>query len=287
MTTTADDDLPHEIHGIDLGAEELSCAIVGDVITVTIDRPEKRNALTSSGYHGIKRAAMIAADEPRLQFLVITGVDDVFCAGGDMGGGGDVDGWDRFTDAADSTPFETLGRIPKMVICKINGIAMGGGMVMSMFADLVVCSDQARLRIPDLSRGVYEAFIAARLPQRVGTLRANHLMYENDWISPQEALDYGLVGKVVPHAELDAQTEALLTRVRKTGPAARSMMKQQMWQSLPLVDVGGYWDRIGSPETAEAWNAFLEKRDPVWPSTTAGPNPMKRGRRSAWMPESS
>jgi enoyl-CoA hydratase/carnithine racemase len=69
---------------VDLGAPELIGEIVGDTLTVTINRPEKRNAVTADGYHGIKRAAMIVADEPGLQFLVITGSDDVFCAGGDM-----------------------------------------------------------------------------------------------------------------------------------------------------------------------------------------------------------
>jgi|GEM_PF-200482 enoyl-CoA hydratase/carnithine racemase len=278
------DGLPHEIHGIDLMADELHASILGDTLTVTIDRPEKRNAITSDGYHGIKRAAMIVADEPRLQFLVITGTGDAFCAGGDMGRSAPSRRWDMFTESADGVPFETLGRIPKIVVCKINGIAMGGGMVMSMYADLVIASDEARIRIPDLTRGVYEAFIAARLPQRVGTLRANHLMYESEWLTPQQALEIGLVGRVVPHADLDAETEAMIERVRKTGPVARALMKRQMWQSLPPVDVGGYWERIGTPETAEAWTAFLDKRDPQWPGTDDPPNPLKRSRRATWMP---
>ena len=63
---------------------EAEATIDGDTLTVTIDRPEKRNALTADGYHGIKRAAMIVADEPALNFLVITGAGDVFCAGGDI-----------------------------------------------------------------------------------------------------------------------------------------------------------------------------------------------------------
>ena len=62
---------------VDLAAQELSARIDGDTLTVTIDRPEKRNALTADGYHGIKRAAMIVADEPQLNFLVITGAGDV------------------------------------------------------------------------------------------------------------------------------------------------------------------------------------------------------------------
>ena len=75
--------LPERLE-VDLQAPELRGVITGDTLTVSIHRPEKRNAVTADGYHGIKRAAMIVADEPSLQFLVITGSDDVFCAGGDM-----------------------------------------------------------------------------------------------------------------------------------------------------------------------------------------------------------
>ncbi|WP_131806143.1 enoyl-CoA hydratase/isomerase family protein, partial [Mycobacterium alsense] len=168
---------------VDLCAPELEGRIDGDTLTVTINRPEKKNAVTADGYHGIKRAAMIVADEPDLNFLLITGTGDAFCAGGDMNAVQNPDRrWDAFTESYDGTPFETLGKIPKLVVCAVNGIAMGGGLVMTLFADLVVASDRARFRVPDLTRGVYEAFVAARLPQRLGTLRANHLIYGNDWV---------------------------------------------------------------------------------------------------------
>ncbi|WP_286134762.1 enoyl-CoA hydratase/isomerase family protein [Mycobacterium sp. UM_Kg1] len=253
---------------VDLQAPELSARIDGDTLTVTIDRPEKRNALTADGYHGIKRAAMIVADEPTLQFLVLTGAGDVFCAGGDMNSVGNPDRrWDSFTDAYDATPFETLGKIPKLVVCAVNGTALGGGLVMTLYADLVIASDRARLRVPDLTRGVYEAFIAARIPQRIGTLRANHLVYGNDWIDAAEAERLGLVGKVVPHETLAAETAALLERVRNTGPAARAAMKREMARTLPAVDVSGYWASMGTAEQIEAFTAFLQKRPPNWPAT--------------------
>jgi enoyl-CoA hydratase/carnithine racemase len=269
---------------VDLGAPELQAVVRGDTLTVTINRPEKRNAVTADGYHGIKRAAMIVADEPQLQFLVITGVGDTFCAGGDMNSVSNPDrAWDSFTEAYDGTPFETLGRIPKIVVCAINGIAMGGGLVMPLFADLVVASDQARFRVPDLTRGVYEAFVAARLPQRVGTLRANHLLYGNDWIDAHEAERLGLVGRVVPHSELMAATEALLERVRVTGPAARAAVKQEMARHLPKVDVSGYWSSIGTAEQIEAYSAFLGKRAPSWPVNSDRDAFVAATRRPAWM----
>lgn len=274
-------ELPNEV---DLAAEELSARIDGDTLTVTIDRPEKRNALTADGYHGIKRAAMIVADEPTLDFLVITGTGDMFCAGGDMNAVGNPDRrWDSFTEAYDATPFETLGKIPKLVVCAVNGMALGGGLVMTLYADLVIASDRARLRVPDLTRGVYEAFVAARIPQRVGTLRANHLIYGNDWVEAAEAERLGLVGKVVPHDSLVTATAALLDRVRNTGPAARAAMKREMARALPPVDVSGYWASMGTAEQIEAFTAFLQKRPPTWPAAAAR-DAFVATRRPAWMP---
>lgn len=276
------DPLPDRLD-VDLGAVELRGVVEGDVLRVTIDRPDKKNALTADGYHGIKRAAMIVADEPGLQFLVITGTGDVFCAGGDMNMQQRPDRtWDAFTEASDGVPFEMLGRIPKLVVCAVNGIAMGGGLVMSLFADLVIASDQARFRVPDLTRGVYEAFVAARLPQRVGTLRANHLVYGNDWIDASEAESLGLVGKVVPHDRLAEETDALLERVRRTGPAARAAMKAEMARDLPKVDVAGYWASIGTGEQLEAFTAFIEKREPAW-SSTGDRDSFVASRRPYWM----
>lgn len=267
---------------VDLAAEELSGVIDGDTLTVTINRPEKRNALTADGYHGIKRAAMIVADEAELAFLVITGTGDAFCAGGDMNAVGNPDRqWDSFTDAYDATPFEVLGKIPKLVVCAVNGLALGGGLVMTLFADLVIASDRARFRVPDLTRGVYEAFVAARIPQRIGTLRANHLIYGNDWIEAAEAERLGLVGRVVPHESLEVETDALLDRVRKTGPGARAAMKREMARALPTVDVAGYWASMGTVEQIEAFTAFLEKRPPNWP-TGADREPFVATRRPAW-----
>ena len=272
---------------VDLEAEELTAAIDGDTLTVTIDRPQKRNALTADGYHGIKRAAMIVADEPALNFLVITGAGDVFCAGGDMNAVGNPDRrWDSFTEAYDATPFETLGKIPKIVVCAVNGLALGGGLVMTLYADLVIASDRARLRIPDLTRGVYEAFIAARIPQRIGTLRANHLIYGNDWIDAAEAERLGLVGRVVAHDDLREQTAALLDRVRNTGPVARAALKREMSRALPPVDVSGYWASMGTAEQIEAFTAFLQKRSPDWP-TTSERDAFVSTRRPAWAPRDS
>ena len=272
---------------VDLHAAELRGSIDGDVLTVTIDNPGKRNALTTQGYHGIKRAAMIVADEPGLQFLVVTGTGDTFCAGGDMSSVSPGERtYDSFTDVYDATPFETLSRIPKIVVCKVNGTALGGGLVMTLYADLVIASDRSRFRVPELTRGVAETYVAARLPARVGSLHANHLFYGNDWVDAGEAFAMGLVGQVVPHDDLDGATGALLERVRRTGPVARAVVKRQMNRQLPVPDQPGMWESMGTAEQADAFRAFLDKRDPEWTHDHARDGFIERVRRPLWMPVS-
>jgi enoyl-CoA hydratase/carnithine racemase len=113
-------------------------------------------------------------------------------------------------------------------------------------------------------------------------LRANHLIYGNDWIDAAEAERVGLVGQVVPHAELGAATAALLERVRGTGPVARAAMKREMARNLPAADAAGQWLAMGTPEQAEAYLAFNEKRAPVWPIDETRGRFVETSRRPAW-----
>ena len=91
---------------------------------------------------------------------------------------------------------------------------------------------------------------------------------------------------MVHHDSLESETEALLGRVRNTGPAARAAMKREMLRALPPVDVSGYWASMGTAEQIEAFSAFLQKREPNWPNI-ADRDAFVRTRRPAWMPSDS
>ncbi|WP_240492124.1 enoyl-CoA hydratase/isomerase family protein [Mycobacterium alsense] len=107
-------------------------------------------------------------------------------------------------------------------------------------------------------------------------------MYGNDWVDAVEAERLGLVGKVVAHDALRSEVDALLARVRKTGPAARAAVKREMARALPPVDVTGYWSSIGTAEQIEAFAAFLQKRSPDW-AVNHDRDAFVQTRRSAWL----
>src|SRR6267143_3659234 len=112
---------------IDLGSRHLRASTAEGVLRVVIDRPERRNALTIEMYHGLKKAAVLAARDPAIDVLLVTATGDYFCVGGEMGGrheGGA--GLDRKTDGIDLLPFVQFERCPKTILLAINGVCQGG-----------------------------------------------------------------------------------------------------------------------------------------------------------------
>src|SRR5215831_5554811 len=189
---------------VDLGSAHLRARRADGVLRVVIDRPERRNALTIEMYHGLKKAAVLAARDPDVEVLLVTAAGDWFCVGGEMGGrheGGA--GLDRETDGIDLLPFVQFERCPKIVLVGINGVCQGGGLNLTLTSDLSVAVERATFRAPELLRGVADAFLGARLAARVGIARAKALLLTAAQVSAPEALAMGLVSRVVPHAELE------------------------------------------------------------------------------------
>jgi enoyl-CoA hydratase/carnithine racemase len=251
---------------VDLDSQYLIAEKSDGVLTVRIDRPDRRNSLTIEMYHGIKKACVVAERDPDVDLVVITGTGDYFCVGGEMGdkheGGAQID---RFTDSLDLTPFVQLERCPKLVMMRVNGMCQGGGLVMTIMSDLSIVSDRARFRVPELLRGVADCYLGARLAPRIGVARAKHLLYTAQYFSAQEALEMGLVGRVVPHDQLDAAVAETIQQVRLTGPAARRALKRDLNRALPPLDTGMFQDSLVGAECKEGFSAFVGKRPPAWP----------------------
>ena len=250
---------------IDLDSKYLDGSLQDGVLRVVINRPERRNACTVEMYHGIKKAAVLADKDPAVDALLLTGAGDVFCVGGEMGGqheGGG--GLDRETDGLDLLPFRQLESIDKIVVTAINGLCQGGGLNMVLCSDVSIASDRATFRAPELLRGVADPFLPARLPARVGTALAKYLLFTAVVIDAREAERIGLVAAVVPHADLAAAVEQALAQIRLTGPAARAALKQEINRHLPAFEMTMFGRSIRSPECAEGFQAFVEKRPPKW-----------------------
>lgn len=250
---------------IDLGSRFLRASKSDGVLRVVIDRPERRNACTIEMYHGIKKAAVLADKDPEVDALLLTGTGDVFCVGGEMAGqhegGAPID---RETDGLDLLPFRQLETTSKIVVIAVNGLCQGGGLNMVLCSDVAVASERATFRAPELLRGVADPFLPARLPSRVGLAWAKYLLFTAAVIDAVQAERIGLVARVVPHDELDTQVESVLERIQLTGPQARAAVKRDMNRRLPQFDIGMFGDSLRSPEVAEGFRAFAEKRAPDW-----------------------
>src|SRR5579863_7486555 len=166
---------------------------------VTVDRPEARNALTQAMYFGIRYAVRRVDADPELAGLLITGTGDVFIPGGDLGGQVS-DKWADFNAAPgtfDVLPFDVLRQSVKPVVSAVNGICQGGGLLVAMMSDIAVVSERATFRVPELLRGIPDAFFAATLPVHVGVAVARDLLLSARVLDAAEAQRIGLISRVV------------------------------------------------------------------------------------------
>ena len=250
---------------VDLGSRHLHASKADGVLRVVIDRPERRNALTIEMYHGLKKAAVLAERDPAIDVLLVTATGEHFCVGGEMGGRHEgAAGLDRETDGIDLLPFVQFERCPKLVVLGINGMCQGGGLNLTLTADLAVASERATFRAPELLRGVADCFLGARLASRVGMARAKLLLFTAAEVTAAEALAMGLVARVVPHAELEAALAETIERIRQTGPQARAALKRDLNRQLPAIDFTMFMASLASDEVREGFAAFVEKRPPAW-----------------------
>lgn len=261
---------PHELDGSPpqgdwLGTRHMRFERHGPLAHCVVNRPEKRNAMTPAMYFSVRYASNHVDTTDELAGMILTGVDDVFIPGGDLGEGSD-DEWGEMGRLLfmEVTPFDALRQARKPVVSAINGICQGGGLMIAMLSDVAVASERATFRAPELLRGIADTNYAQILPRQIGPARARDMLFTGRTVSAQEALDWGIVSRVVPHDDLmDAATEAAIA-IARTAPAARSDMKRTFDQYYGLYDRIGMTTSLRGPETLEGFLAFSERRNPSW-----------------------
>ena len=164
----------------------------------------------------------------------------------------------------DNVPFDAIRNSRKPVISAVNGICQGGGLLIAIMSDIAVASDQATFRAPELYRGVADTGYATYLPAQIGQARAKLMLFTALRLDAQEAVDWGLVAKVVPHDELIAEATELLKACCRSAPNARAEVKRIIGERY------GHYDRmtmdagLAGPESLEGWESFRDKRPPSW-----------------------
>jgi len=256
---------PRPPEGDWLGTPYLRFERRGSIGICTVDRPEKRNAMTPAMYFGVRYAVDHVNRSDDLAALVITGTGDVFIPGGDLGGGNE-DNWaelDRLLHM-DNTPFDAVRNSAKPVVSAVNGICQGGGLIIAMLSDVAVASSAATFRAPEILRGIADTGYAAYLPAQIGIPRARDMLLTGLTVDAPTAVDWGLVTRMVePGAELDAGLE-LAARIARGAPGARRAVKREINRQYERYDRMSMEESLFGPEPLEGFNAFKERRNPDW-----------------------
>lgn len=258
-------DAPRPPDGDWLGTPFVRLERHGSLAHCIVDRPDRRNAMTGAMYFAVRYAVDHVAAEPDVAGMLLTGAGDVFIPGGDLGPT-QVDDWGDVSGllGMDNTPFEAIRASRKPVVAAVNGICQGGGMLMAMLSDVAVASERATFRAPELYRGIADTGYATYLPAQVGPARARDLLFTGRILDAGEALDWGIVSRVVPHDELlERATEALVACCR-TAPEARLAVKRVVNERYGHPDRMSMEASLAGPECVEGWLAFKERRSPAW-----------------------
>ena len=258
--------------------ETLACEVVDHICTITIDRPERRNALNRTAYGEIETAFREVQQDPDVRVVILTGRDPAFCSGEDvkemMTGTPDPGAMSRLAQVRPSpTPAASaVLDCDRPIIAGVNGAAVGWGMDLSLFADFRIASEHAKFGELFVKRGlVSDLGGLVRLPRIVGPERAAELLYTGDVIDADTALEYRLVSEVCPHAELMARCRGLAERIACNPPLAVRHLKEGLrrayWHDYQEV---GSWisQTLGvlfrTEDHREGVASFLEKRPPVF-----------------------
>jgi enoyl-CoA hydratase/carnithine racemase len=243
----------------------------GDFATITMNRPQRRNALSLPHMRELI-AAFTDVGESDALGIVLAGNGPVFCAGHDFADVADQDlATVRRLLVTCTELMSLIQQVPQPVVARVHGLATAAGCQLVATADLAVASETAGFAAPGGKGGWFCHTPMVAIARNVGRKRATELAFSGDVIDAQTALDWGLVNYVVPPAQLDDAVHDLLTRVTAGSPASKGIGKQALYTQIDLDQAKAYAYAIEVmaatsqlPDAQEGIHAFLEKRKPHW-----------------------
>ena len=257
-------------------SDEVIVSAINSIMLITLNRPEKRNALSASVVAELHAALREAEQDDAVRVVVVQGEGEAFCAGADLEYLLQISANSPQQNADDSRAmgamFAALRGLPKPTIAKVHGPALAGGCGLAIACDIVVADDAAKFGFTEVRIGFVPAIVARLLVERVGMGNARELLLRGHIIDPDTAQQIGLINYVVGDDELDRMAEQLAFEIaEKTSPQAVRLTKQL------LLDTAGM-DTIEAMEYAATCNAlartsadfrkgltaFLNKEKPSW-----------------------
>lgn len=246
----------------------IKTAVLNGVASIEIARPEKKNALTLGMYASMAEALHAALLNDAVRAILIAGQPGIFTSGND------IEDFMRRPVAGQDSPalrfMQALCACDKPVIAAVTGAAVGIGTTMLLHCDLVYVSDEARLAMPFVSLGLVPEFGASMLvPRLMGHARAAEKLLLGTPFTGAEAVELGIANAVLPASEVMAHARRMAERfnalptgaVRATKRLMRGASEAQMTQAMQAENTV-FFERLGSAEAKEAFQAFFQKRKP-------------------------
>lgn len=251
----------------------------GSVLTIWLNRPEVKNALSADMVAELSAVLDASRDDRSLRTIILRGRGGVFCAGGDIKGfksGAQGGAPDRKEVARGNRTFGDLmiklNEQPQAVIILVEGAAIGGGLGLACVGDVTIVTREARFRLSETSLGIPPAQIAPFVTERVGLTQARRLMMTGARFKGEEAVRYG-IGHILAEdaADMEAQCAEVLAQIALCAPGANAVTKGIVFETTrrPRPDAldfasRGFADCMLSEEGREGVAAFVEKRKPHW-----------------------
>ncbi len=244
------------------------------VASVTIDREQRRNALSQQTVEQLTEAFQSLGENDELRAIVLTGAGDkAFSSGGDLGdqqsSGGPLGM--HLARAGFADLLIAMNRCPKPIIARVNGKALGGGFGLVLNCDLAVAAEEAQFGTPEIKVGLFPMMITAVIQRNLHRKHALELMLTGQRIDAARALEIGVVNRVAPEGKLDETVAELVDRVASFSPAVLGLGRQAFYDTQDM----GFEEALRAlhseltintltEDAAEGIMAFLGKREPQW-----------------------
>lgn len=251
------------------------------VVTLTLNRGERFNPLSSAMIAALRDHLAAIGEDATARVVVLAGAGRGLSAGHDlaeMRAHADDEAWQRgLFDECGSLMLD-LTRLPQPVIARVHGIATAAGCQLVSMADLAIATESARFGLPGVNIGVFCSTPAVGVARNIGRKRAMEMLLTGETIDARTALDWGLVNRVVPEADLDDEISRIAAAiVARSGPVVANG-KRAFYEQLDITLARAYAHAgtamvrdVLAPDAAEGIDAFLGKRSPLWPSSLRTP----------------
>jgi enoyl-CoA hydratase len=254
--------------------EQLLYEVSDGVATLTLNRPDQRNALSGQLLSELVDGLKTARDDEAVKSVVLTGAGDkVFCAGADLSGfAADAPlvhkhfGSDLFLDY-----FRLMPRLGKPSLCAANGHVLGGGLGLALSCDLVIAKQGATFGTPEINVGAFPFMIMAIIYRNVPRKKVNEMMLLGERLSAEQAVEFGLANKVVPAEEFEDAVADWAKKLASKSPVLMRLGHDAMYrqQDMALDDALDFLRSqlslaLSTEDILEGVQAFFEKREPTW-----------------------